>query len=77
MGNLFFISTTLKRQGHKAHFSVIEPTLFYVTTDRSVLQARERDRERDLIAPCSCFCHVTPCPIILGCCHRRRGNEMP
>lgn len=38
---------------------------------------RERERKSDVIAPCSCCCHVTPCPIILGCCHRRRGNEMP
>lgn len=33
-------------QGHKAHFSVIEPTLVYVTTDRSALQARVRLKER-------------------------------
>lgn len=33
-------------QGHKAHFSVIEPTLVYVTTDRSALQAIVRLKER-------------------------------
>lgn len=46
--NLFFLSASslCLRQGHKAHFSVIEPTLVYVTTDRSALQARERGRER-------------------------------
>lgn len=68
-------------QGHSAHYSVIEQTLVDVTTDRSALQAGEREseskseRERDiwlLLVLAFVMWHHVPlyCDVVIG------GEEM-
>ena len=60
-------------QGHKAHFSVIEPTVVYVTTDRSALQARETERviwSLHVLAPVTWHHVPLYCDVVIG------GEEM-